>query len=278
MNQRRECGYAMVAAVAAVAFFGYLSLSAIAGGRSAVVAASAEQARARLAAAADAGVAMAIDQLGLIDPVRRWSVMGPPRSLNFQGAQLIITVEDENGKLPLNFIRADQLKRLFELAGADPRQLESMTEAMLDLRGDPKPRDAAGFLRVDERIAAQRGPLTSADELLLLPGMTPALYARIAPAVTLYANTLAFDPRTASPLALAVMKPQVTTTPDAIEQARERGGEVAALAAQPQISLDGRIVTVRVDAADGHGGRLRRTAVVQFTGAPSRPYVMRGLE
>jgi general secretion pathway protein K len=278
MNQRRERGYAMIAAVAAVAFFGYLSLSAIAGGRSAVVAASAEQARARLAADADAGVAMAIDQLGLTDPARRWSVMGPPRSLDFHGARLTITVEDENGKLPLNFIRADQLKRLFELAGADPRQLESMTDAMLDLRGDPKPRNAAGFLRVDERISAQRGPLTEADELHLLPGMTPELYARIAPAVTVYANTLAFDPRTASPLALAVMNPSVATTPDAIEQARERAGEVAALAARPQFSLDGRIVTVRVDAADGHGGRLRRTAVVQFTGAPSKPYVMRGLE
>jgi general secretion pathway protein K len=278
MSERRERGYAMIAAVAAVAFFGYLSLSAIAGGRSAVVAASAEQARARLAADADAGVAMAIDQLGLTDQARRWSVMGPPRSFGFQGARLTISVEDENGKIPLNFVRADQLRRLFELAGADPRQIEGLTDALLDLRGDPKPRDAAGFRPMDPRIAGQRGPLTSADELQLLPGMTPALYARITAAVTLYANTLAFDPRTASPLALAVMNPQLTTTPDAIEQARERAGEVAALAAQPQINLDGRIVTVRVDAADSHGGRLRRTAVVQFTGAQSRPYVVRGLE
>jgi len=108
--------------------------------------------------------------------------------------------------------------------------------------------------------------------------MTPALYARIAPAVTVYASTLAFDPSTASPLALAVMSPSNANSPGAIEQARERAGETTALGAAPPLSLTGRTVTVRVDAGDGHGGGLSRTAVVQFTGAPGRPYVMRGVE
>jgi general secretion pathway protein K len=278
---RRERGYAMIAAVAAVAVFGYLALAAIAGGRSAVVAASAGKTRAKLTADADAGVAIAIHDLGLGDPTQRWSVTGPPHQVSFQDATLTITVEDENGKIPLNFIRADQLHRLFEQAGADPREIDGLVEAFIDLRGDPQPKDstpAAGFPRIDDRIAAQRGLLSSLDELMLLPGMTPALYARIAPAVTIHASTPVFDPRTASPLALAVMQPANANSPGAIQQARERAGQTTALGEAPPISLNDRTITVRVDAADGHGGFLRRTAVVQFTGAAARPYVMRGLE
>ena len=280
MTRRRERGYAMIAALAAVAFFGYLALAAIAGGRSAVVAASAGLGRDRLTADADAGVAIAIDELGARDPARRWNSTGPPHEVDFQGARLTIAVEDENGKIPVNFMRADQLRRLFEQAGADPRQIDGLVEALLDLRGDPKAGGAGApaFARIDQRFEGQRGPLSSLDELALLPGMTPALYARIAPALTVQVNTLAFDPRTAAPLALAVMAPSYASSPAAIDQSRERAGAAPALAAKSSIELAGRTVTVRVDAADGHGGRLSRTAVVDFTGAPDRPYVMRGLE
>jgi general secretion pathway protein K len=220
-------------------------------------------------------VALAIHQLGLSDPSRRWSVVGPAHTLAFQGARLTIVTEDENGKIPLNFIRPDQLRRLFELAGADPRQIDGLVEAFVDLRGDPRP---GGLPKVDARIAADRGPLSNLNELMLLPGMTPALYARIAPAVSVHASTLAFDPATASPLALAVMSPGTANSPAAIEQARVRAGQALALAGSPPINLAGRTVVIHVAAADAGGGALRRTAVVDFTGAPARPYVMRGIE
>jgi general secretion pathway protein K len=280
MTRRRERGYAMIAAVAAVAVFGYLALAAITGGRSAVVAASAGLTRAKLTADAGAGVALAIHQLGLTDPARRWSVVGPPRQVDFDGARLTIDIEDDNGKIPLNFVAAPQLRQLFEQAGADPRQIDGLVQALIDLRGDPTPKDgaSAALPRIDSRLDAARGPLSSVEELELLPGMTPALYAKIAPAVTVHAATLAFDPQTASPLALAVMNPAYAQTPTAIEQAREARGETAALAPSPPISLSGRTVTLRVDAADEHGGRARRIAIVDFTGAPGRPYVMRGAE
>ena len=272
----------MIAAVAAVAFFGYLALAAIAGSRSAVIAATAGLTRARLTADADAGTALAIHALGLTDPSRRWSVTGPPRQVVFQGDRLTITIEDENGKVPINFVQAGRLHSLFELAGADPREIDGLVESLLDLRGDPNPSGLAGpagFPRIDPRIEAERGPLSSIDELELLPGMTPVLYAKVAPAVTAYASTLAFDPRTASPLALAVMSPGYANSPAAIDRARADAGETPALAGgQPPISLAGRTITVRVEAENGRGGRLQRTTIVAFTGAAARPYVIRGVE
>jgi general secretion pathway protein K len=261
--------------VAAVACFGYLALGAIKDGRSAVVSAGAELSRARLTADADAGVAMAIHEIGLADTGRRWSLTGPSRQLDYQGARLTITVEDENGKIPVNFARTDQMRRLFEKAGADPRQIDGLVAAFLDLRGDPQ---AGGVPQVDARFQGQRGPLSSLDELLLLPGMTPALYARVAPVLSVHASTLAFDPRTASPLALAVMTPSYANTPGAIEQARERAGEQAALAPTPPLDPAGHLVSIRVDVADAAGGALSRTTIVEFTGAASRPFVMRGVE
>jgi general secretion pathway protein K len=269
VSSRRERGYAMIAAVAAVAVFGYLSLAAISGGRSAVIAAGAGLARARLTADADAGVALAVHDLGLVDPKRRWRLTDPPRQVEFQGAHLTISIADENGKIPLNFVQRSELRRLFELGGADPSKIDALVDAFVDLRGDPRPggaRLAAGFPRVDARIAAQRGPLSSVEELQLLPDMTPAVYARIAPAVTVHAVTLAFDPRTASPLALDVMSPSAS------------GAGAGPTLSNEALALAGHTVSVRVDAMDGHGGGLRRTAVVEFTGSPARPYVMRGLE
>ncbi|HEX4183566.1 MAG TPA: hypothetical protein VHY34_09930 [Caulobacteraceae bacterium] len=264
----------MLAAIVAVSYFGYLALTAIEGGRTAVAAASADLARERLAADTDAGVTIAVHELGLTDETQRWAVTGPPHTVDFDGARLTITVEDENGKIPINFVQAPELTLLFETAGADPRAVDSMVGALQALRGDPKP---GGFPDVGDRVAAQRGALTSSDELNLLPGMTPKLYATIAPAVTVYANTLAFDPQTAPPLALSVMSSPTATqqslipTPPSLMGGHDAGPP-------PPSSLSGRTVTIRVDADDRRGGRLRRTAVVEFTSAPARPYVVRALE
>jgi general secretion pathway protein K len=263
----------MLAAVAAVAVFGYLSLAAIGGGRSAVVAANASLARARLTADADAGVALAVHDLGLLDRARRWRLADPPRQVEFQGAELTISLADENGKIPLNFVQPSELRRLFELGGADPSKVDALVDEFVDLRGDTRPggvRPTGGPPRLDPRIAAQRGPLSSVDELQLLPDMTAALYARIAPAVTVHAVTLAFDPRTASSLALAVMSPSAAGAP--------AGAAAGPALPNEALGLAGHTVSVRVDVADGHGGRLQRTAIVEFTGAANRPYVMRGLD
>jgi general secretion pathway protein K len=273
-SPRRERGYAMLAAIISVSYFGYLALTAIEGGRTAVVAASADLARERLATDADAGVTIAIHELGLTDPTQRWAVTGPPHTVDFDGARLTITVEDENGKIPINFVQAPELERLFETAGADPRAADAMVEALKALRGDPNP---GGFPDLGDGIAAQRGPLTSADELNLLPGMTPTLYATIAPAITVYANTLAFDPQTAPPLALSVMSsPTATQQGPTATPPSPSGGHNAG--PPPPSSLTGRTVTIRIAADDRRGGRLRKTAVVEFTSAPARPYVVRALE
>ncbi len=183
--------------------------------------------------------------------------------IDFDGAVLTIVVEDEGGKIALNYISRPEVLRLFTLAGAEPTQAEQLTDALLLLRDGPQENGPGP--------AAPHGPLTAIDQLALLPGMTPALYARIAPVITVNTVTLSFDQRTASPLALAVMEPDM-------RRPNGSGGDTPASGAQTAPSLTGRAVTIRVDVADARGDGARRTAIVEFTGAPGQPYVIRSVD
>lgn len=235
----------MVAAVATTAFFAYVAFQAIASARSAVTSARAEAVRAGLSADADAGMALAAHGLGLEDPAQRWRLTGEQREVEFDGARLVIAVEDENGKVPLNFIARPQLVQLFSEGGASAAEAGALSDELLA-----------------ERKADPRG-LSALDQLAALQGMTPALYARIGPVVTVASPIDAFDPRTASPLALSVMRSSL----------RDPGSEPL-----PAPSLTGRAFTIRVQATDGRGGAVWRTYVVEMTGARARPYLVRSLD
>jgi general secretion pathway protein K len=253
----------MIAAVAGVALFALLALQALSGGRAALAGAHAEAVRARLVADADAGIALAIHNLGARDPGQRWGLKGETHTLDFNGDTVIIGVEDEGGKIPLNYITAPRVRVLFQLAGAPPDQVDTLVRDFLTLRDGPNGETSAGLASASHDI------LTSVDQLALLKSMTPALYARIAPNVTVNGIDLSFDPRTASPLSRAVMSPGGRAAP----LPPDREGAV-----QPPIDLAGRAVTIRAEVRGGDGGVLRRTAIVEFTGAPTRPFVIRALD
>jgi general secretion pathway protein K len=242
----REKGYAMIAAVATTAFFAYVAFQAVASARSALTSARAEAVRARLSADADAGMAFAAHGLGLEDPAQRWRLTGERREVEFDGAKLVITVEDESGKIPLNFIDGPQLVQLFSAAGASDAEAGALSDELLA-----------------ERKADPRG-LSALDQLAALKGMTPAIYARIGPVVTIASPIETFDPRTASPLALSVMRPGLRESP--------------ANEPLPAPSLTGRAFTIRVEATDGRGGGLWKTYVVEMTGSRTRPYLVRSLD
>lgn len=242
----REKGYAMVAAVATTAFFAYVAVQAIASARSAVTSARAEAVRARLSADADAGMALAAHGLGLADPAQRWRLIGERREVEFDGTRLLISVEDEGGKIPLNFIARPQLVQLFGQAGASAAEADALSDELLA-----------------ERQADPRG-LSALDQLAALKDMTPALYARIGPVVTVASPIETFDPRTASPLALSVMRSGLRESP---------GSQPL-----PAPTLTGRAFTIRIEATDGRGGGLFRTYVVEITGSRARPYVVRSLD
>ena len=223
---------------------------------------------------------MAVHGLGITDASQRWNPAGETRVIDFNGDVLTVGVEAEGGKIPLNFILEPEIRRMFELGGAEPGKVDDLVRAFLEMRDG---RVGGGLVAAGQ---APPAPLTAIDQLALLKGMSPQLYARIAPQVTVEAATLAFDPQVAKPLALEVMAPAQADAPSTIERARDAAGERPALAfgapnqgaGEPPLNLAGRAFTVRIDVADGHGAEMRRTAIVEFSGAPTPPFVVRSLD
>lgn len=274
----RESGYATVAAVVAVGFFALIALETTTNIRSALADVAAADSQARLTAAADAGLALAVHGLGIEDRTQRWTIDGRPYRQTIGPIALSITVEDERGKIPINWIQDDRIVRMFEEAGASDAQIETLLASFLDWRDgddDRRPYGAEADDYAPRGIRPANGSFRSVDELAEIAGMTPAIFARIAPAATIFGGNFAFSETTAAPLAIVVMSPGGAGTPAYIQRMRELGGQRAALDIADDVDLVARPLTIRVRARDAAGASVERTTVVEFTGAARPAYVVR---
>lgn len=281
MRRGGDDGYAIVAAVAALAVFAALAYGVLAFDRGDVAGLAAEYARARLEAAADAGLAKAIEGLAVDDAAQRWAIDGRPRAMQFEGIRLSIAVEDERGKVPMDTLSDEQVRRLFEGAGARGAQLDTLIDSYLDWLDDDddaRPHGAEAPQYQALGIRPRNGTPVTVDELARLKGMSPAIFARVRPVLTPYFGIAgAFSPSTASPLAVAVLSAGGEGGVDAIERQREQDGERPAIEIANEKSLAGRALTVVVRAQDGQGGALERRTVIEMTGAASPAYYVREL-
>lgn len=274
-----ETGFAMLAAVVAIAVLALMSLSLIETGRGIATGVVAEAERARLAAAADAGLAIAVRNLAEPDRGRRWSIDGRPRNLRFAGTDLVISVEDERGKLPLNQLADEQARALFEELGAGGARLAMLTDSFLDwIDDDDEPRqDGAEYPQYAALgIRPRNGELSSVEELALVRGVTPRLMEQLRGRATAYRNVRSgFDDRFATPLAIAVMGGGGADSPAVINRERELAGQRVAIELAEEESLVGRPLTIRVEARRPGGSRFVRATLIELTGRKEMPHVVR---
>jgi general secretion pathway protein K len=279
MRRRGEDGFAIVAAVAALAVFAAVAFAVLAYARGAARDLQARYAQARLDAAADAGLVLAVQGLAVDDPGQRWAIGGAPRVAVFEGVKLTIGLEDERSKVPMPELEEDQVRRLFHAAGAQGDQLDTLTDAYLDWMDDdsePRPHGAEAADYAAQGIHPRDGAPPTPDELARLKGMTPELFARIRPSLTSFFGVSgAFNPKGASPLALAVLSAGGENGVEVIEREREEEGERPATEIAPQDKLAGRNLTVVVRAEDGQGGALLRRTVIVMTGLTAPVYYVR---
>ncbi|MEI9886374.1 MAG: hypothetical protein WDN08_07695 [Rhizomicrobium sp.] len=256
---RRERGLALVSVL-----WGIAILSLIA---AAMLSASVTSARighntwnaARAGAAADAAVNQAI--LALLDEraAQRPRVDGTPATLGFDGLAARVWIEDETGKVNLNFASKELLQGLFVSAGLAGGEAGALADRIVARRGDPNdPRPRLAF--------------RAADEVLSVSGMTRALFDRIAPALTVYGKSGALNTQVAPRAALRALPGMSETAVERVLERREEARDAPAAAGGPLGTAGSDFQITAEVSADG--ARVVRVAVVQFTGDAAKPYLI----
>ena len=262
----------MVVAVAGMMAFAYISFESIAVNRGAIASVSGQLERARLEAAANSGIALAIHGVAVQDAGKRWTIDGKARTLAMGDMILSIAVQDERGKIPVNRLDEDQVRAMFATLGATGNRLDVLVDSFEDWQDtgeDPRPNGAKAAYYQPFGIKERDGPFRTIDELSEIRGMDTDLFAKLKPSLTVFfGDAGGFSVQTAQPLALAVM-----TNPDGSNAAEPP--PVSAYQISEVADLIGRPLTVEVDVKDANGGAFHRDAIIELTGNKLNPYWIR---
>jgi len=211
--------------------------------------------RTRAASLDDAAVNRAI--LLLMDDRKHPRVDGAPSNFRFDGAVVRLRIQDEAGRINLNFADKEMLQRLFASAGVARDAAAQLADRVVAHR-TLKPGAAIAFRNL--------------DELRDIPGVTPAIYARVTPLITAFGQTTSVDPSVAPREVLALLPDM---TPDAITLALKDRAQKQDLPTTSALAIQGSTYTISADATVG-GARVQRVAVVQFTADKANPYLFLG--
>jgi len=149
--------------------------------------------------AARAGVEWALVRLGDADPRRRWLPDGRVYRWSYDGIPVEVRVVDEQGKVDINAADQPLLSGLFRAVGVPTDQAARLAGAMLDWRdADPMTQPQGGAVDPEYAAAglpygAKDAPFETVAETEQVLGMTPAIYARVAPYLTVFTGNATPD-------------------------------------------------------------------------------------
>lgn len=214
--------------------------------------------------AAEAGLMRAIYSLQDPDARRRWADDGRVYPFRFDGAAVQVSMIDEGGKVDLNAASPAVLQALFRAAGLDAAAAGQLATRVVDWRSfviEPSQADRARamYAAAGRDYGPRHGPFASLEELQLVLGMTPALYQKLEPAITIWSGRSAPDPNTAPPLALAAIPGLDPQQLQAMQAARQQN----AVTGMPPIG-GGITHSIRSQAELADGTRAVIRATIRF--------------
>lgn len=201
--ERRDAGFVLVLVLWLIVLLTMVIAGyALATRTAARIAANAVES-ARAEALADAGITLAILDLGRLrreaDQPRRYPVNGPPTTCRFgRDGTITITVRDEAGKIDINSAGSPLLEALFAGMGEGARSA-ALADAIFDYRDADNSRRLNGAESDDYRQAGlawgpRNAPLIDVQELARVIGFDAALVARLRPFITTHSGLSGFDP------------------------------------------------------------------------------------
>ena len=240
--------------------------------------------RAKAEAAANAGIQRAMFEL--FKPVNtpdRWAADGVPRGWTYQDAAITITMNDEAGKIDINTASEALLRSLFQSQGLTPDEAVAMVDAINDWRDQDSVKrlhgaEEAEYLAAGLKYKPANAPFQAIEELKLVLGMTPQIYQRIAPLITIYSRQPGVYAQIASRAVLRAIPNVTDEQVDTYIQLREKARLAKAalpifMAGAAYLSVgSGYITRLRAEARLPDGSRFVREAVGRQLGNPKRFY------
>lgn len=154
--------------------------------------------------AARAGLEYSLTRVALPNTRLQWKPDGSEHRWRFGDAVVDVRIVDENGKLDLNQAPHPLIAALIQRHGVEPSEAGRIAGAIVDWRDPDLLTQPGGGAEDGDYDAAGRpygakdADFESVAELLQVLGMTPALYAKLEPDLTVYSGRAQPDPAYAS--------------------------------------------------------------------------------
>jgi general secretion pathway protein K len=161
--------------------------------------------------AARAGLEMALVRVDDADPRRRWVPDGRVYRWQYAGVPVEVSVADEQGKVDINAADAVLLAGLFRALGVETNQAVKVASAVLDWRdADSLTQPQGGaedpdYAQAGLPYGAKDAPFETVAEIEQVLGMTPAVYRRVAPYLTVFTGSGVPDTASAAAPVLTAM-------------------------------------------------------------------------
>lgn len=143
---------------------------------------------------ARAGMEYALVRVADRNPETHWQPNGRAYAWRFDGHDVQVRIIDETGKVDLNQADVPLLSRLMQALGEPPDACDALAAAIVDWRDADDLGQPVGGAEDGDYAAAGRpygakdAPFETIAELEQVLGMTPDLYARLEPFLTLYSG------------------------------------------------------------------------------------------
>lgn len=270
-NQR---GLALLSVLWITALLGFFVLSMISLLRSETVIAYAGLDEAQAEAWANAAVFLTIHDLCDIHLARNIPVDGSSKAVHITNQDITVSVQDENGKIDINFAPLELLKSLLKNAGIEDNNGVEIATAINKKRETTF--KTAADSGDDFSSAVPKLPFRSIDELKSISGITDELFKRLQPALTVYSQQSTLFVPTAPKEALLSLPEMEADNIRAVLTARQQRpitmSDISLIqGSSSQENLAGRAFAI-IATTHVNNAAFSRRAVVRITGDSHRPY------
>ncbi|MFH0341963.1 MAG: general secretion pathway protein GspK [Chromatiales bacterium] len=285
-----EQGFALVIVLWMVALLSIVAASLAFSMRTETTLAHDLVAHAQARALAEAGLYRGILELTNPDRLRRWRGDGSRHRIRFGGASITVSLQDEAGKIDLNSAQRGLLDAVLRALDIEDDRRDALLDAIEDWRDPDSLRRLNGaedqeYEAAGRTYGAKDATFNTVEELQQVLGVTPRLFKRLRPALTVHSHSAGIDDKVAPPEVLRALLLSGEDTGRDLEEAlarrrdnAEEPGENGRDALKPVIDArfvvpsNGVIYTVRAEARLPAQTLASVAATVKLIQQSGKPY------